>query len=230
DLIKCTHKDPRNANLEPHDIMQTKEDLTGDEKKWLEANIDATNMILLGIPNGIYNSVDACKTANAMRQSKNHHEVDYDMLYDYLKQNEGNVNASRAKRASRVQDPLALVAKSYASPSSSQPSPAYCVTHTPSNQAYVQDGRINVQSKNVGNVGNGGRNTRRSVGSSGNHAYVQKTNAITVTDQRISRTSANSRNTSTVQCYNNTTTMDIMQEIFRSQQLEIQSILKNKCC
>ncbi|GJV00353.1 retrovirus-related pol polyprotein from transposon TNT 1-94 [Tanacetum coccineum] len=131
--------------------MQTKEDLTGDEKKRLEADIDATNMILLGIPDGILN----CFT--------------------------------KQRIIMRVQDPLALVAKSYASPSSSQPSPAYCVTHTPSNQAYVQDGRINVQSKNVGNVGNGRRNTRRSVGSLGNHAYVQKTNASTKPTVRDSK-------------------------------------------
>ncbi|GJR02248.1 hypothetical protein Tco_0525232 [Tanacetum coccineum] len=41
-------------------------DLTNDEKKWVEANIDAMNSILLGISNDIYNSVDACKIAQTM--------------------------------------------------------------------------------------------------------------------------------------------------------------------
>ncbi|GJS81985.1 hypothetical protein Tco_0748526 [Tanacetum coccineum] len=35
-----------------------------------KANIDAMNAVLLGIPNDIYNSVDACKTAQAMATSK----------------------------------------------------------------------------------------------------------------------------------------------------------------
>nr|GFC11986.1 hypothetical protein [Tanacetum cinerariifolium] len=45
---------------------QTYADLMGDDKLIYEADIDAMNWILLGIPNDIYNFVDACQDAQAM--------------------------------------------------------------------------------------------------------------------------------------------------------------------
>ncbi|GJY91417.1 integrase, catalytic region, zinc finger, CCHC-type containing protein, partial [Tanacetum coccineum] len=48
----------------------------------------------------------------------NLHSDDYDLLFDHLQQYEVNVNASRAKRAAKSHDPLALVANTYASSSS----------------------------------------------------------------------------------------------------------------
>ncbi|GJY89736.1 hypothetical protein Tco_0504932 [Tanacetum coccineum] len=174
-------------------------DLKGDSKKWFKADIDAMNTILLGILNDIHNSVYACqnKTSNVakgkkayasnmkflnslklewdkyvtmVRQVKNLHEVEYDQLYDYLRQNEKNANALRAKRAVRTHDPLALDANHYVAPSSSYTQSPYYVTYslsvadfhysTPTNnrlrassntrnEVYVQDGRVNVQSKTV---------------------------------------------------------------------------------
>nr|GEW76770.1 hypothetical protein [Tanacetum cinerariifolium] len=53
-------------------------------------------------------------------QSQQLHEVEYDLLYAYLSQNELNMNALRAKGAARKRDPLTLVANTYASPSYSQ--------------------------------------------------------------------------------------------------------------
>ncbi|GJX86035.1 retrovirus-related pol polyprotein from transposon TNT 1-94, partial [Tanacetum coccineum] len=68
-----------------------------------------------------------------------HHEVEYDLLYDFLKQNEVNVNASKAKRAAKAHDPLILIANTYASPSQSRSSPTYYVTHPPSMVANDSD-------------------------------------------------------------------------------------------
>ncbi|GJW06171.1 hypothetical protein Tco_1568594 [Tanacetum coccineum] len=48
--------------------MQKEEDLRGDDLKHYEAEIEAMNLILISIPNDIYNSVDACTTAKAMWQ------------------------------------------------------------------------------------------------------------------------------------------------------------------
>nr|GEU72878.1 hypothetical protein [Tanacetum cinerariifolium] len=48
--------------------MQTKEDLRGDDLKHYEAEIVAMNLILISIPNDIYNSMDACITAQDMWQ------------------------------------------------------------------------------------------------------------------------------------------------------------------
>ncbi|GKC38328.1 hypothetical protein Tco_1050712 [Tanacetum coccineum] len=48
--------------------LQTEDDLIGDDLKHYEAEIEATNLILVSIPNDIYNFVDACTTAQAMWQ------------------------------------------------------------------------------------------------------------------------------------------------------------------
>ncbi|GJZ35371.1 hypothetical protein Tco_0581188 [Tanacetum coccineum] len=48
--------------------MQKEEDLKGDDLKHYEAEIVAMNLILISIPNYIYNSVDACTTTQAMWQ------------------------------------------------------------------------------------------------------------------------------------------------------------------
>ncbi|GKB68387.1 hypothetical protein Tco_0929799 [Tanacetum coccineum] len=45
-----------------------KEDLRGDDLKHYEAEIESMNLILISIPNDIYNSVDACTTAKSMWQ------------------------------------------------------------------------------------------------------------------------------------------------------------------
>ncbi|GJS94431.1 integrase, catalytic region, zinc finger, CCHC-type containing protein [Tanacetum coccineum] len=48
--------------------MQKQEDLRGDDLKHFEVEIEAMNLILISIPNDIYNFVDACTTAQAMWQ------------------------------------------------------------------------------------------------------------------------------------------------------------------
>ncbi|GJU38568.1 hypothetical protein Tco_1191525 [Tanacetum coccineum] len=52
--------------------MQKEEDLRGDDLKHYEAKIEAMNLILISIPNDIYNYVDACTTAQAMWQRVEH--------------------------------------------------------------------------------------------------------------------------------------------------------------
>ncbi|GJS34309.1 retrovirus-related pol polyprotein from transposon TNT 1-94 [Tanacetum coccineum] len=48
--------------------MQKEEDLRGDDLKHYKAEIEAMNLILISIPNDIYNSVDACTTAKVIWQ------------------------------------------------------------------------------------------------------------------------------------------------------------------
>ncbi|GKB13625.1 hypothetical protein Tco_0847548 [Tanacetum coccineum] len=48
--------------------LQKEDDLIGDDLKHYEVEIEAMNLILISILNGIYNSVDACKIAQAMWQ------------------------------------------------------------------------------------------------------------------------------------------------------------------
>ncbi|GKB24833.1 hypothetical protein Tco_0864234 [Tanacetum coccineum] len=88
--------------------LQTAKDLQGDELLHYDAEIELMNLILLSIPNEIYNSVDACTTAKEMWKRV---ELDsFDDLFDYLQQFEKLVNASRAKKLEKSHDPLALVA------------------------------------------------------------------------------------------------------------------------
>ncbi|GKC19636.1 hypothetical protein Tco_1021786, partial [Tanacetum coccineum] len=42
---------------------QNVDNLTGDDLKQYEADIEAMNLILISIPNDIYNSIDACQNA-----------------------------------------------------------------------------------------------------------------------------------------------------------------------
>nr|GFA33538.1 hypothetical protein [Tanacetum cinerariifolium] len=160
------------------------------------------------------------KYVTMTRQNANIKSTDFDDLFDSLSQYEPHVIASRAKKAARNHDPLALVARlnvhsshSHASPSYSHSPQPYYVTHpssvidyeedyqgeiqrdaqedklttammlltraitqrysTPTNnhfhtssntrnQAVIQDGRVDIQSNNIGYVGNGNRNAGRS--------------------------------------------------------------------
>ncbi|GJY73426.1 hypothetical protein Tco_0477857 [Tanacetum coccineum] len=56
------------ARSETRPLMLEREDLRGDDLKHYEAEIEAMNLILISIPNDIYNSVDACTTAKATWQ------------------------------------------------------------------------------------------------------------------------------------------------------------------
>ncbi|GJU06395.1 retrovirus-related pol polyprotein from transposon TNT 1-94 [Tanacetum coccineum] len=53
-----------NENEDPR--LETKDDPTGDALKQYEADVEVMNLILISIPNDIYNSVDACQTAQEM--------------------------------------------------------------------------------------------------------------------------------------------------------------------
>ncbi|GKA17957.1 integrase, catalytic region, zinc finger, CCHC-type containing protein [Tanacetum coccineum] len=48
--------------------LQKEDDLRGDDLKHYEAEIETMNLILISIPNDIYNSVDACTTTKAIWQ------------------------------------------------------------------------------------------------------------------------------------------------------------------
>ncbi|GJU88502.1 retrovirus-related pol polyprotein from transposon TNT 1-94 [Tanacetum coccineum] len=118
--------------------LQTAEDLQGDELLHYDAEIELMNLILLSIPNEIYNSVDACTTAKEMWKRV---ELDsFDDLFDYLQQFEKLVNASWVKKLEKSHDPLALVAHTG---SSFRNTSSYYVTHPTSmvdyDDEYQQD-------------------------------------------------------------------------------------------
>ncbi|GJU66113.1 hypothetical protein Tco_1252372 [Tanacetum coccineum] len=197
--------------------------MTNINKSQYFADIKVMNYLLQGIPNDIYNSVDACKDAKSMwerikrmmhgseitkqeRHSRLMNELDkfiavegesltsmyerlttlinvmdQNNLYDHLSQFEPHVNASKVKKAAR--NSHVHSSRSHASLSYSHSSQPYYVTHPSSvldyeedyqgdaqedklttavmNQAVMQDGRVDIQSKNIGYAGNDNRNAGR---------------------------------------------------------------------
>ncbi|GJX57953.1 hypothetical protein Tco_0289343 [Tanacetum coccineum] len=86
------------------------------------------------------------KYVTMIRHNQTGDTVSYDQLYDSLVQFEPHIQASKAKRASRNHDPLALIAHSNASLSQSHASPSYSnspqpyyVTHPSSVVDYEED-------------------------------------------------------------------------------------------
>ncbi|GJV31320.1 hypothetical protein Tco_1391720 [Tanacetum coccineum] len=120
---------------------EKEDDLTGDDLKQYETNIDAMNLILLPIPNDIYNSVDACENANVGYREE---------LCD---DQEDSLTTAMMLLARAI-------TQWYFTPTNNR-------LHTSSNtrdQAVVQADRVDIQSRNVGN---GGRNVRRTTDNQG---------------------------------------------------------------
>nr|GEX52608.1 hypothetical protein [Tanacetum cinerariifolium] len=140
--------------------LQTAEDLQGDALLHYDAEIEVMNLILLSIPNDIYNSMDACTLAKdiwkrvkrPMRgtiQNKVDRETRFTNKFDQFVAEPGEalvfqfeklVNTSRAKKLEKYHDPLVLVA--YTGLFSRNTS-SYCVTHPTSvvnyDDEYQQD-------------------------------------------------------------------------------------------
>ncbi|GKB12034.1 putative RNA-directed DNA polymerase [Tanacetum coccineum] len=195
------------------------------------------------------------KYVTNVRHNQTGPAVSYDVLYDQLVQFEPHVLASRAKKAAKNHDPLALIAHSNASSlhshtNSSYSPQSYYVTHPPlvvdydneyqgelqgdsqedkrttammllareisqkfstptnnrlrvssntRNQAVVQDGRVDIQTKNPGY----GRNANKYAGRNINQGFNagntgNESNQII---QRVPRTEC-TPGKATVQCYN----------------------------
>ncbi|GJW96072.1 hypothetical protein Tco_0177880 [Tanacetum coccineum] len=118
--------------------------------------------------------------------------VSYDVLYDQLVQFEPHVLASRAKKVAKNHDPLALIANSNASSSHSHTNSSYSpqsyyfstptnnrlrVSSKTRNQVVVQDGRVDIQTKNASYGGNANKNAGRNrtqgfnAGNTGHYAH-----------------------------------------------------------
>nr|GEU35853.1 hypothetical protein [Tanacetum cinerariifolium] len=134
--------------------VQTDDELTKKELKQIEADGQAIQTILLGLPEDIYaarNKHFLEKIANNLKflnnlqpewsrhvtivhQTKDLHTADYTKLYDFLKYNQKEVDELKAERLVKTQDPLVLMANSnnpYAFPVPHQDQPSF-------NQNYMQ--------------------------------------------------------------------------------------------
>ncbi|GJS05947.1 hypothetical protein Tco_0362743 [Tanacetum coccineum] len=109
--------------------IENYKNMSQDIRNQLDAKAEAVQIILTGIDNDIYSTVDACPNACEMWKAikrlkqewqrfvtlvKQCHElkiVSYHKLYDILKQHQNEVNEIRAERLAHTANPLALVAQ-----------------------------------------------------------------------------------------------------------------------
>ncbi|GJR73115.1 hypothetical protein Tco_0085480 [Tanacetum coccineum] len=132
------------------------------------------------------------KYVTMVRHNQTGDTISYDQLYDFLVQFEPHVQASKAKRAAKNHEPLALIAHSNASSSQSHArelqgdsqedklttsmmllareitqkfstptNNRLCTSSNTRNQVVIQDGRVDIQTKNIGYGGNGNMNAGR---------------------------------------------------------------------
>nr|GFC30867.1 hypothetical protein [Tanacetum cinerariifolium] len=115
--------------------LQTDDELSDKELKQIEADDQAIQSILLGLPEDIYAAVDSYETAQEIwLRTKDLHTADYTQLYDFMKYNQNEVDELKAERLAKTQDPLALMANSnnpYVFPAPHQDHPSF-------NQNYLQ--------------------------------------------------------------------------------------------
>nr|GEW02635.1 hypothetical protein [Tanacetum cinerariifolium] len=127
---------------------QTDEELTENDIKRMDADDQAIQTIILGLPKDVYVAVDSYETAKEiweLRQTKNLHETDFTQIYDFLKMSQDEVNKLRAERLAKTHDPLALMAHS-------QNSYKFLATHndqssssTHSQQSFLINNKYNPQ-------------------------------------------------------------------------------------
>ncbi|GJY92052.1 retrovirus-related pol polyprotein from transposon TNT 1-94 [Tanacetum coccineum] len=185
---------------------------------YYEVEMELMNMILLSIPNEIYNSVDSCNTAKEMWARverlmrgtiQNQVEVKRGLQNEFdqfvaepgesllIMMKSYELMMSHFHSDDHMALLLLVLAKLFTQNFSNPTNNPLRASSNTINQAVVQGDRVNIQSRNFGNVG---RNNRR--------AYVQEEvieglNATneTANVQRIVRT-LTPGNTSTGQCYN----------------------------
>nr|GEV05898.1 retrovirus-related Pol polyprotein from transposon TNT 1-94 [Tanacetum cinerariifolium] len=103
-----------------HTIVETPMNMSLENKAHFLAEKEAIYLILTGIKDDIYSTVDACQTpewsrfVTIVKQQHKLDEVSYHKLFDILKQYQNEVNELRAERLARNANPLALVATAQA--------------------------------------------------------------------------------------------------------------------
>nr|GEZ48719.1 hypothetical protein [Tanacetum cinerariifolium] len=108
--------------------METYKNVSQDIHDQLNAEAEAIQIILTGIDNDIYSTIDACPNAlnvqflrqlqpewqrfmTLVKQSQELKTISFRKLYDILKQHPNEVNEIKDERIARIANPLALVAQ-----------------------------------------------------------------------------------------------------------------------
>nr|GEX06891.1 retrovirus-related Pol polyprotein from transposon TNT 1-94 [Tanacetum cinerariifolium] len=121
--VEATKNSPAGAE---HTTLETPANMSPENKAHFLVEKEAIHLILIGIGDDIYSTVDAYETAQEMCEAierfvtivKQQHkldEVSYHKLFDILKQYQNEFNELRAEQLAKNANPLALVATAQAS-------------------------------------------------------------------------------------------------------------------
>nr|GEZ09059.1 hypothetical protein [Tanacetum cinerariifolium] len=150
-----------------HKIVETPMNMSPENIAHYESEKEAIHLILTGIGDEIYSTVDACKTAQEMWEAierlqqewlrfvtivKKQHkldEVSYHKLFDILKQYQKEVNELRAKQITRNANPLALVATTQSNQDPYYQTPKPHKPYAPASEASIPT-RSHVTTRNKG--------------------------------------------------------------------------------
>nr|GFA45338.1 hypothetical protein [Tanacetum cinerariifolium] len=124
-LVQVVDATDDSLAIPEHTTVDTLMNMSSENKAYFEAKKEAIHLILTGIGDKIYSTVDACQTAQEMWEAierfvtivKQQHkldEVSYHKLFDIMKQYQKEVNELRAEILARNANPLALVATAQA--------------------------------------------------------------------------------------------------------------------
>ncbi|GKC28930.1 integrase, catalytic region, zinc finger, CCHC-type containing protein [Tanacetum coccineum] len=143
------------------------------EKEQYFANFRVMNYILQGIPNDIYNSVDACPNAKQIYKFPcsffkfydvstfscsitTNYVTSFQSVIDNDDDYQGKIQGEAQK--DKLTTAMILLARAITQCYSTPTNNRLRSSSNTRNQAVVQDGRVDIQSKNVGYAGNGNKN------------------------------------------------------------------------
>nr|GFB02585.1 hypothetical protein [Tanacetum cinerariifolium] len=120
-LIHAVEATDDSPAVPEHTTVKTPTNMSLENKAHFLAEKEAIHLILIGMEDDSYSTVDACQTAQKMWEAierfvtivKQQHkldEVSYNKLFNILKQYQNEVNELRAEKLARNANPLALVA------------------------------------------------------------------------------------------------------------------------
>nr|GEV32332.1 retrovirus-related Pol polyprotein from transposon TNT 1-94 [Tanacetum cinerariifolium] len=131
-----------------HTIVETLQTMSPENKAHYESEKEAIHLILTGIGDEIYSTIDACQIAQEMCEAierfvsivKQQHkldEVSYHKLFDILKQYQKEVNELCAKRIARNANPFALVATAQSNQDTYYQTPKSHKPYAPTSKASI---------------------------------------------------------------------------------------------
>ncbi|GJZ49661.1 hypothetical protein Tco_0603851 [Tanacetum coccineum] len=134
-------------------ILKLLSKMTEVNKKQYIADVRVMNYLLQAIPNDIYNSMDACKNAKDMWE-----RIKRLMLVSVTNHVDTHDVDSQDDKLTIA---MMLLARSITQKFSTPTYNHLCTSSNTRNQDVIQDGRVDIQTKNVGYGRNGNRNAGR---------------------------------------------------------------------